>query len=221
MAIINHGSEQDPARRKRSPFPEFASLTQWFVRHGYVVVVPQRPGHGGGGPYLEDQGGCEDANYLKAANGAADSIASAVAYMKQQSFVQPEWIILAGHSAGALGSLAYAARQPQGVRAVVNFAGGRGGHHLNRPLNNCAPERLIAAVGRLGRTSRVPTLWIYAQNDTYFPPALSQEMVVAFTNAGGHADYELLAPLPGEGHFAIQTTTEWSDVLEKFLAALQ
>ena len=218
MALINHGSEQDPSRRKRSRPPEFASLTNWFVERGYVVVLPQRPGHGGGGKYLEDQGGCNGADYARAANGAADSIGAAVDYMKRQGFVQPEGIVLAGHSAGALGSLAYAARRPAGLRAVVNFSGGRGGHHLNRPLNNCAPERLVAAAGQFGRTARVPTLWIYAENDTYFPPALSVEMVAAFRKAGGRADYQLLPPLAGEGHFAIRGEA-WSGALERFLAA--
>jgi len=220
MAVINHGSDQDAGRRKRSRLPEFASLTSWFVRHRYVVVLPERPGHGGGGPYLEDQNGCEHADYVKAAEGAADSIADAVDYMKQQSFVSPEGIVVAGHSAGALGSLAYAARKPPGVRAVVNFSGGRGGHHMNKPDNNCAPDRLVAAVGLFGQTTRVPTLWIYAENDTYFPPALSQAMVAAFRSGGGRADYELLPPLSGEGHFAIRSS-EWSDILEKFLAAPQ
>lgn len=218
MAVISHGSEQDVIRRKASPQPEFAALTRWFVGRGYVVVVPERPGHGGGGRYLEDQGGCENADYVGAASGAADSIASTVDYMKRQDFVQPAGIVLAGHSAGAFGSLAYAARDPAGLRAVVNFSGGRGGRHLNRPMNNCAPDRLVAAAARFGRTTRVPTLWIYAENDTFFPPELSRSMAHAFTGAGGRAEYHLLPPLTGEGHFAIRSDA-WTGVLQNFLAA--
>ena len=218
LAVINHGSEQDSNRRQNLTTPEFPELTNWFLDRGYVVVLPLRPGHGGHGRYLEDQGGCAKADYVKAGNGAADSIEAAIAYMKLQPFIEPRGIVVAGHSAGAWGSLAYAARRPSGVRAVINFSGGRGGHNFNKPMNNCSPDRLVAATGTFGSTTRIPTLWLYAENDTYFPPALSQAMASAFQNAGGRAKYHLLAPLTGDGHFAIRST-EWSGVLEQFLDA--
>ncbi|MBX3584736.1 MAG: prolyl oligopeptidase family serine peptidase [Rhizobiaceae bacterium] len=219
LAVINHGSEQDPSRRKRAQQAEFQSLTDWFLKRGYVVVLPERPGHGGGGRYLENQGGCENADYVGSANGAADSIAAAVDFMRKQDFVEPTGTVVAGHSAGALGSLAYAARAPAGLRAVVNFSGGRGGHHLNRPLNNCAPERLVAAASDFGRTSRVPTLWIYAENDSYFPPQLSAAMAEAFRSAGGRVDYVLLPPIGSEGHFVI-VGDAWASRLQGFLSSL-
>ena len=218
LAVINHGSEQDSGRRQKSQTPEFPQLTNWFLDRGYAVVLPERPGHGGGGRYIEDQGGCAKADYIKSGNGAADSIEAAIAYLQRQPFVEPRGIVVAGHSAGAWGSLAYAARHPLGVRAVINFSGGRGGHNFNKPLNNCSPERLVTAAGVFGRTTRVPTLWLYAENDTYFPPALSQAMAGAFQNAGGRAEYHLLPPLAGDGHFVIRST-EWSGILQQFLDA--
>lgn len=99
----------------------------------------------------------------------------------------------------------------------MNFSGGRGGRHLDKPSNNCAPERLVAAAAFFGSTTRVPTLWIYAENDTYFPPALSRQMARAFDDAGGRAEYHLLPPLPGEGHFAVRSEG-WSGILADFLA---
>ncbi|MBL8576304.1 MAG: prolyl oligopeptidase family serine peptidase [Mesorhizobium sp.] len=217
LVVISHGTEQDPVRRARSQPAQFKGITKWFLDRGYVVVLPERPGHGGGGTWLEDQGGCDDANYAQAANGAADSIATAVEYMRRQSFVRPDGIVLVGHSAGALGSLAYAARRPVGIGAIVNFSGGRGGRHLNKPLNNCAPDRLITTVADFGKTTSVPTLWIYAENDTYFPPELSQEMAKAFRDSGGRADYVLLPPIGDEGHFAI-LSDKWTPRLQAFLA---
>ncbi|HMB75630.1 MAG TPA: hypothetical protein VKN76_04485, partial [Kiloniellaceae bacterium] len=53
--------------------------------------------------------------------------------------------------------------------------------------NNCSPERLVAAAAGFGRTARVPTLWLYAENDSYFPPDLSRRMATAYTAAGGKA----------------------------------
>jgi dienelactone hydrolase len=216
LAVINHGSQQDPPGRQGAKPPEFAALTNWFLQRGYVVVLPERPGHGDGGKYLEDQGGCADANFEQAAQGTAASIEAAVEYMRKQSFISSEGIIVAGHSAGAWGSLAYAARRPPGVAAVINFSGGRGGHHLNRPNNNCAPERLVATAGIFGRTTKIPTLWLYAENDTYFPPPLSEAMAKAFAEAGGRADFRLLPPTGKEGHFLIRSDT-WKPALQQFL----
>jgi dienelactone hydrolase len=217
MVVVSHGSEQDPVRRGKMTQPAYPDLTRFFVQNGYVVVVPERPGHGAGGRYLEDQRGCDNADYAASANGAADSIAAAVDFMKKQDFVQQQGIVLAGHSAGAFGSLAYAARQPAGVSAVVNFSGGRGGHHMNRPGNNCAPGQLVETTRRFGATTRVPTLWIYAENDTYFTPALSREMADAFSQAGGRAEYVLLPPVGSEGHGAIRSNA-WRGALTTFVA---
>ena len=131
LAVINHGSEQDPAKRARMPMPEFRSLTEWFLQRGYAVLLPQRPGHGEtGGRYLEDQGGCASSNYEKAGNATANSIAAAIDFMAKQPFVKPTGMVVVGNSAGGWGAIALASRNPAGVAAVVNFAGGRGGHHM-------------------------------------------------------------------------------------------
>lgn len=51
-----------------------------------------------------------------------------------------------------------------------------------------APDRLVEATADFGRTSRVPMLWIYIENDTFFGPDLSKRMHQAFTAARGRAE---------------------------------
>jgi homoserine acetyltransferase len=64
----------------------------------------------------------------------------------------------------------------------------------------------------------MPTLWLYASNDSYFPPALSQEMAEAFRSAGGTVDYRLLPAVGKEGHRLIYApTTVWGSYLDAFL----
>jgi dienelactone hydrolase len=220
LALINHGSEQDANARATAPMPSFPALTDWFVSRGYVVVVPERLGHGKtGGRYLEDQGICENADYVAAGNGAADSIAAAMDYMQAQTFVRKGSVVIAGNSAGAWGALALAARRPAGIRAVVDFAGGRGGHDRNRPNHNCSPDRLVAAAGVFGKGNAVPAVWLYAANDTYFPPDLSGKMAAAYREAGGNVEYHLLPAVGGEGHGLIQAPAAWAPSLEAFLGA--
>jgi dienelactone hydrolase len=223
--VINHGTTQNAERRRRLDVPDFDSMAQWFVRRGFVVAVPQRPGHGDtGGAYREDQGGCDEADFARAGRGAAESIAAAVAYLRTQSFVRRTGVIVVGQSAGGWAALALASRAPDGVRAAIDFAGGLGGRSWDRPDNNCAPDRLIATAAAFGRTSRIPTLWIYTENDSYFAPRLSGAMAAAFRAAGGKADYALLPPFGDDGHFMAErpgSESAWGPAVERFLAALR
>jgi dienelactone hydrolase len=230
LLVMNHGTTQNAERRRLLPLPQFETLSHWFVQHGFAVVVPERPGHGAtGGVYREDQGGCDDVDFARAGLGAADSIAAALAYMRAQPFVRRDGAIVAGQSAGGWAALALASRAPKrlnpmGLRAVINFAGGLGGRSWDQPDNNCAPDRLVATAGMFGRTSRVPTLWIYTESDGYFAPHLSGAMAAAFRASGGMVDYRLLPPFGAEGHYLAETDGSqaiWGPVVERFLATLR
>ena len=222
LAVIGHASTQEQHDRFEDPTPRYEQVVQWLVRHGYAVVLPVRPGHEPtGGPYLEDQGGCEDADFTKSGLATAVSIEAASDYMRAQSFVKKNQVIVVGQSAGGWGALALASRNTTAVRAVIDFAGGRGGHSLDLPNNNCAADRLVAAAGDFGRTARVATLWLYSQNDSYFGPDLSKKMVDAFRRNGGNAEYHLLEPIADDGHFMMLSSDgirSWSAIVEKFLA---
>jgi dienelactone hydrolase len=224
LAVINHGSDQIALDRDRMPMPDFPALTRWLLARGYAVLLPQRPGHGEtGGRYLEDQGPCANARYVESGLATADSIAAAIDFMTGQPFIKPGGVLVIGNSAGAWGALALASRNPRNVAAVVNFAGGRGGRNRGRADNNCSPERLIAAAGTYGRTALVPTLWLYAENDSFFPPDISGEMAEVFNRSGGDVDYVLLPPVPGDGHGLINTrppSAPWVAPLQRFLAGL-
>jgi dienelactone hydrolase len=225
LVVVNHGTTQNAERRRVLKAPDFDSMAQWFVRHGFAVAVPQRPGHGEtGGEYREDQGGCDEADFARAGLGAAESTAAAIAYLQAQSFVRRTGVIVVGQSAGGWAALALASRARVGVRAVIDFAGGLGGRSWDRPDNNCAPDRLIATAAEFGRTTRIPTLWIYTENDSYFAPRLSGAMAAAFRAAGGKADYQLLPAFGDDGHFMAEragSESAWGPAVERFLAALR
>jgi dienelactone hydrolase len=225
LAVVNHGSTQNEMRRAAYRAPQYPILTEWLVAHGYAVAVPQRPGHGEtGGPYYEGQGGCANANFSKAGLGAASSIAAAVDFMVRQPFVRKTGVVVIGQSAGGWGALALASQNFRPVGSVVAFSPGLGGRVDDVPGRNCAPERLIAAARGFGEKARVPTLWIYAQNDSYFAPALSKKLVDAFRLAGGRADYHLLPPIGAEGHEFIQAPEAaplWEPIVERFLKSVR
>lgn len=223
LAVVNHGTTENADVRAQYPLPTFPLISSQLLQQGYVVALPQRPGHGQtGGPYLESVRGCDDADFAAAGYAAADSIEAAVAYLLREPYVKKQSVLLVGHSAGAWGSLALASRTTGLIAKVVDFAGGLGGHSNGIANSNCAPERLVSTAAQYGRTTRVSTLWLYAQNDSYFAPSLSRRMADAFRAAGGRVDYRLLPPVGGEdGHYLIYSTAaarSWGPIVEQFSA---
>ncbi|MHB8267296.1 alpha/beta hydrolase family protein [Bradyrhizobium sp.] len=206
LAIVAHATSQNVLRRAQMPQPEYRALAAWLVARGFAVLVPERPGHGAtGGPYLEDQGGCDEADYAKAGRATADSIAAALDFMRGQSFVRQDGAVIVGHSAGAWGALALAARNPPGVSVIIAFAPGRGGHANDLPNQVCAPHTLVSAAAEFGRGARVPVTWLVAANDTYFPPALSRQIAEAFRAGGDKVDFRVLGAYGSEGHWLPET----------------
>lgn len=223
LAVISHGSDEVASNRARLKKPAFPALTNWLLAQGYAVLVPERPGHGmTGGPYLESQGSCDEADFARAGNAVADSIESSIDYMVKQGFVRQGGVVVIGHSAGGWGALALAGRPRADIGAIVNFAGGRGGRNRGRPNHNCAPERLIDTAGDFGRAARVPTLWLYAENDSFFAPTLARQMVEAFRKHGGRAEFAVLPAITPDGHALINeppTTASWAPLVATFLDA--
>jgi dienelactone hydrolase len=171
------------------------------VARGYAVLVPERPGHGlTGGKYLEDQGGCDDANYSRAGYATADSIKAALSYLSAQPFIRPGGAIIVGHSAGAWGALALASEDPKAIAAIVAFAPGRGGHANDQPNQVCAPRTLMSSAAEFGEDARVPVTWLVAGNDSYFTPDLSRQLADAFRAGGDKVDFRVLAAFGSEGH---------------------
>lgn len=225
LMVLNHGSPADAGRRPTmKPYACDSEPATWFLARGYVVAMPMRRGYGEtSGPWLEAYGRCSDPDFRRGGLPAAEDIESAVRYLEQLPYVQPGRTVIVGQSAGGWGSLAYSSRNPQGVVAIVNFAGGRGGWAGNRPHSNCTPDRLVAAAGTYGETARLPTLWIYTENDSFFAPEISRAMHARYTAAGGSAEFHLLPPWGRDGHGLLSgegSAQIWGPLVERFLAGM-
>lgn len=219
-AVINHGSPGEPGRQFMA-MPSYPAAARWFLDRGYMVVVPQRRGYGDTGPWPENPGPCQNPDFIAAGNAAADDIIAVVRHIRRLQVVRPDRVLLVGQSAGGFGVAAATSRNPAGVFAAINIAGGRlGGQNEAR----CAPDRLVAANGIFGQTAKVPSLWLYTENDSYFDPVLSNRMVSAYGDAGGRAVYILLPPFKDDGHKMFEDpdgVPMWSPYVSTFLGALE
>jgi hypothetical protein len=110
---------------------------------------------------------------------------------------------------------ALTADSPPGLAAAINFAGGRGSRADN---DVCDEDALVRAFAMLGRTSRIPTLWINAQNDKFFGPELVRRMHTAFTGAGGRAQFVDFPPHGEDGHSLFSRgIPPWTPAVDGFL----
>ena len=213
LVIMNHGVAMDPRERSFFPLVEFRDAAFWFARRGYLVVARAGPGYGAAGLDIPERGlygsffskigKCTNPNFRDAGLAIAKYDVWTISYLTDQKIILPDRTIIVGQSAGGWGSIALSSRNPPGVKAVVVFAAGRGGRVDGKPNNNCAPDKLVAATAEFGRTARVPMLWIYTRNDSYFGPDLSTRTHEAFVRAGGNAEYHLLDSFGNEGHILI------------------
>ena len=202
LAVIAHASVQNVLRRAQMPQPEYRALAAWLVARGFAVLVPERPGHGAtGGKYLEDQGGCDEADYSRSGHATAAEISAALNYLRGQSFIRQDGTVVVGHSAGGWGALALAGADRPGVSAIIAFAPGRGGHANDFPNQVCAPHTLLSAAAEFGKSARVPVTWLVAANDSYFSPELSRKLADAFRAGGAKVDFHVLAASGSEGHW--------------------
>jgi dienelactone hydrolase len=221
IAIINHGRNLDRSTPERF---RMLAMASYLVYQGFAVFVPTRLGYGGAALPIdqpsdpEDSGNCIDKDYVGAVGPAVQQIAEALTYARKQRYVDPTRHLVIGQSTGGFASVAYAAGNPSGLIGYVNFAGGVGGDPLRHPGVPCQPERIARAYGDFGKTTRVPNLWIYTENDQYFAPRYSRSWHRAFAAGGSPSQFVLQEPFGEDGHRLMgEGRARWNPLLDDFL----
>ena len=221
--VLNHGVAASARERARESAGLLIGAASVFARRGYVVVMPLRRGFGAtGGQMAEDPGSCANPDYRKAEQAAAADVMAAYDYARTLPYVDGSRMILAGQSAGGMVSLFTAGtRSPPGLVAVLNFAGGRGGDPQLSPGLPCAVEPVAKVLDGLGKTTRVPVLFNYAENDLFFSPKTSRLWFERFAAGGAQAEYALQPAFGKDGHYLFSDAAGvpyWLPTVESFFA---
>lgn len=210
LIIINHG--KDPGRPNLQPRDRFYHMAHAFVERGYAVMVPMRQGFANSTGRYRDRG-CD-----MTANGytQAEDILDTLAYAREQKWVDADHIVVAGQSYGGLATMALGTEALQGVRGLINFAGG-----LRDDSNGCGwRSALVSAFAEYGSQNKIPSLWMYGENDSLFGPDLVARMHDAFEQAGGRAKLVEYAPFKRDSHGMLASRDGqkvWLDDTMKFL----
>ena len=232
LVIMNYGISFDQHEGSFSPLVELHAA-HWFAQRGYAVVAPIGPSSSNGTPDLPDRElykryfstveDCDDPYSLGGTAARATANKWIIDYLTRERLTTPDKVIVVGQSAGGWAAIALGSLNPPQIRAILNFAVGRGARRDGGP-NNCESKKLVEAAREFGQTSRIPMLWIYPSNDTYFGPELSKRVHEAFTGAGGIAEYHLLPPFGNDAEFLMDSPdgiSTWAPLVSQFLDKLQ
>ena len=221
LLVFNHGRAPEAAERKALGRASFMSASSWFAQQGFMVAVPTRIGYGvTGGDDIEDTGACSKKNYAPGYDASTAQTLQVIDYLRGWKEVSKDRAIVAGQSFGGTTAIAIAARNAPGVQATINFAGGAGGRPRTHPGKPCDPGQIKALFAGYGKTARIPTLWIYSENDRYFGPTLPRQWYEAFRAAGGKGEFAGFPPHGEDGHRLFSASPEsWQPRVRQFLKA--
>lgn len=205
IAIVTHGQSGEEAARDKTEARNMLNLAREFARRGWLAAAVVRRGFGrsqGGGYALQ---GCRDGNYPALLKGQTDDLEAALKAIGRRADADPTTAIALGVSMGGAAVLDLAARRPEGLKAVINVSGGirtlpkpDGG----RPVT-CTPDDLVRTVGGFGERGGLPSLWLYSENDSYFPADHVRALHETYVAKGGRAQFHMFEPIGKDGHFMV------------------
>ena len=231
VLVYSHGRSGTEAERSNTKLPDPHGHIRYWLKKGFAVVAPIRPGYGEtGGADRENAGVGYDVfgncwgrpDFARSANNAAHAVLAALGWVRKQPWADAKHIVLAGTSMGGLASIATAATNPEGVAAYVNFAGGTGGHGKRSPEHSCGSADMRDLLAEYGRTTHVPSLWLYAENDLFWGPEWPRAWHRAFAGGGSHTEFVMTSPVPhSDGHQLLARGARlWTPDVDRFLAEL-
>jgi dienelactone hydrolase len=223
LVVLTHGTSNDPQERMHvTPWSQLPQAL-WFVRRGYVALIVVRAGYGrSGGRQDSASGGCRSGfgSFEDAGEASATDLRTVMKYAQGLPEVDSGTILSVGVSTGGFAQVALSADPPAGLKAAISFAGGRGGDGHE---NNCNLPAVIDAFRSFGKSAHkhgdLPMLWIYSQNDHWFPPAMAQQFEAAYTKSGAANQFVMAPPDGSDGHHLYGHVAAWSDIVQTFLKA--
>jgi dienelactone hydrolase len=224
IALITHGKNATAVENQGIRADIMRPQARDFAARGWLAVVVIRRGYGQsdglpglslGSAYMS----CENSDLARGFDVEAEDLDGALKALAARPDADPSRVIAIGQSLGGGTVLALAARQPAGLLGVVNVSGG-----VSRTNGDSACDQadLVSAMATFGSRARAPTLWLYAENDSLFPPELVSRMRDAYTHAGGRAKLRMFPPVLGDGHslfMDFSARTKWLHALDVFLQA--
>jgi dienelactone hydrolase len=189
----------------------YSEICRALAHRGYVVAYVVRRGYGDSeGPDRELQD-----TPVQCGLEAAKDYRAAVEYWSEQDFVLPGRTVIAGQSQGGWAAIACATQTIPGVLGTVNISGGTNFRLMGKEAYN--HDQWVRGCAQLGQVARVPSYWIYAENDLAIPGPTARQMHAAYTKAGGKAELLMLPAYGRNGHDIVGNPSLFLGPLMDFL----
>jgi len=194
IALITHGKPAHLQEMLDKHATDFIGQAKDLAHRGWLAVVVMRRGFGQSDGPQPAPISCQSTSLIERFSADADDLTASLDAIMGRPDVDATRVIAIGVSAGGAAVMALSARNPPHLQAVINIAGGLS-------MKSCSKEDvLVQAFQELGTKSRVPTLWLYAKNDSRLSPDLVGRMRDAFLDGGGDAKLVMFDPLGQDGH---------------------
>jgi dienelactone hydrolase len=220
VMVWSHGdiTLDNPSMRYKRRIRDMV-VAREFLKLGVAVLMPARRGVGlSQGSYPAGfSAGDADATYKARVH--AEDILPALAWLKTRNELDASRILLSGQSAGGYVTMYLAGQNPAGVVGAIDFSGGRtnmtgvtGPTHLN--------QMMVDGFAEFGKTIRIPTLWVFAENDSRYTANTIRASYEAFEKAGGKGRLLLSPAIDVDGHFIYHKPELWRAALREYLSEL-
>lgn len=212
VVVINHGKAPGDPRFQDRYRPALAA--RYFLQRGYAVVVPMRQGFSKStGNYIG--GGC---NVESNGRVQAEDVKTVLDHILTLGWADKDRIVVVGQSHGGWTTLAFGTLNYPGVKGLVNFAGG-----LRQDSCVAWESGLARAAANFARETRLPSLWFYGDNDSFFSPDTYRPMFQQYQGAGGQASLIAFGNFGSDAHAmfgARAGVSIWQPEVSKFLKTL-
>jgi dienelactone hydrolase len=215
VALIAHGKPPTQGRMLDDRPVQYVRQARDLARRGYLAVITMRRGYGASDGPAPVPLSCASQSLSERFAAEADDLQAALDAVVKRPDADAARVIAIGVSAGGTAITALSARNPPGLVGVINISGG-----LRFP--SCPKEdALIAAFREYGAKSRVPHLWLYAKNDSFFSEELVAKMQSAFLDGGGDVKLVMFeADARYDGHAIFHNSSgryKWLPQMDAFL----
>ena len=214
VVMFHHGST-GPRLRLPTATERPDEWGQHLADRGIAVIAPMRRGRGrSGGTYFETYFGDVEASE-RGITYALQSTYACEDYLRQQSWVDQRQLILAGASRGGMLAAWHAATRPGCCAGVVGFAPG---WTSSRGAGLEQPDVNLQLLNRIAGPIEVPILMLYANEDSLYPRARSEQYVESLRRMAPTLEAQWLAAPSGHRFFA-QSMPLWAERVDAFLGA--
>ena len=231
VVVFSHGRATEVSERSNLKNPVLVGHANFWLRKGFAVIAPVRPGYGQSQGMDREDAGSQwrngrclfDPDYAYLAGVAGDAVFATLEWLHGQPWANKEKLVLVGASVGGLATAGVASKSPPGVVGYINFSGGGGGSPTQSPGRSCRPELLAKVFEQFGKSTRVPSLWLYAENDLFWGPEAPKEWHKLFSAGGSKTVFVMTPPVPNtnDGHRLLAVGGRlWSPYVNAFVKDL-